>query len=157
MKGISPLIATVLLIAFTVAVGGILSVWLTTFSRTSVDIIGSQSSTQLTCSYSGISLDTMKYSAGQYLSGNVRNTGLIGLGNFTLLVVWENATTLSNQLCSNSTSAFTCTTSNISMSTNDVKSFNISVGGGGNYQTVRLSTNCTNAFATASSSDITLG
>jgi flagellin-like protein len=34
MKGISPMIAVVLLIAFTVAVGGIISVWLTGFTRT---------------------------------------------------------------------------------------------------------------------------
>ena len=34
MKGISPMIAVVLLLAFTVAVGGILSVWFTGFTRT---------------------------------------------------------------------------------------------------------------------------
>ena len=34
MKGISPLIASVLLIAFTVAVGGIISLWLTSYSKT---------------------------------------------------------------------------------------------------------------------------
>ncbi len=33
MKGINPLIASVLLIAFTVAVGGIISLWLTSFSK----------------------------------------------------------------------------------------------------------------------------
>jgi len=33
-KGISPFIATILLIGFTVAVGAILSVWFTTFTRT---------------------------------------------------------------------------------------------------------------------------
>lgn len=33
-KAISPIIATVLLIAFTVAVGGILSLWLTSFTTT---------------------------------------------------------------------------------------------------------------------------
>ena len=34
MKGISPMIATVLLLAFTIAVGGIISVWLTGMTRT---------------------------------------------------------------------------------------------------------------------------
>ena len=34
MKAISPMIATVILIGFTVAVGAILSVWFTTFTRT---------------------------------------------------------------------------------------------------------------------------
>lgn len=154
MKGISPLIATVLLIAFTVAVGGILSVWLTTFSRTSTDIIGSQSSTQLTCSYGGISLSNLAETGG-WVSGNVRNTGLIGLGNFTFVYIWSNATSFSTQLCSNSSSAFSCTTSNMSFTTNQVLPFNVSAGGGTNVQTLRVATNCTNAFATASSSDFT--
>jgi flagellin-like protein len=35
MKAISPMIATILLIAFTVAVGGIISIWMTSFARTS--------------------------------------------------------------------------------------------------------------------------
>jgi len=34
MKGISPMVATVLLLAFTVAVGGIISVWMTGLTRT---------------------------------------------------------------------------------------------------------------------------
>jgi flagellin-like protein len=34
MKGISPMIAIVILIAFTVAVGGVISFWLTTFAGT---------------------------------------------------------------------------------------------------------------------------
>jgi len=34
MKGISPMVATVLLLAFTIAVGGIISVWLTGMTRT---------------------------------------------------------------------------------------------------------------------------
>jgi flagellin-like protein len=34
MKAISPMIATVLLIGFTIAVGAILSIWFTTFTRT---------------------------------------------------------------------------------------------------------------------------
>ena len=33
MKGISPLVAAILLIAFTVAIGGIISIWLTGFAR----------------------------------------------------------------------------------------------------------------------------
>src|SRR3989304_1081203 len=153
VKGISPLVATVLLIAFTVAVGGLLSVWLTGFSTQTTDIIKQQSNTQLTCSYGGISVDTLKYSsAAGSLAGNVRNTGLIGLGNFTLQVVWQNATIFSTQLCTNTTSAYSCSISNMSLTASQLAAFNVTVGGGGNYQTIRVSTNCTNAFDTASSS-----
>jgi len=40
MKGISPLIAAVLLIAFTVAVGGIIAVWVTSFTKTTTTNVG---------------------------------------------------------------------------------------------------------------------
>jgi flagellin-like protein len=41
MKAISPMIATVLLIGFTIAVGAILSLWFTTFTRTQTTSIPS--------------------------------------------------------------------------------------------------------------------
>ncbi|MEM5879443.1 MAG: archaellin/type IV pilin N-terminal domain-containing protein [Candidatus Aenigmatarchaeota archaeon] len=39
-KAVSPMIATILLIAFTVAVGGIISIWLTGFTRTQTAAAG---------------------------------------------------------------------------------------------------------------------
>ena len=41
MKGISPMIATVLLIGFTVAVGAILAVWFSTYTKTQTSSVGS--------------------------------------------------------------------------------------------------------------------
>ena len=40
LKGISPLIAAVLLIAFTMAIAGILAIWATTFSQTRLQTAG---------------------------------------------------------------------------------------------------------------------
>jgi flagellin-like protein len=40
MKAISPMIATVLLIGFTIAVGAVLSIWFTTLSRTQTSLVG---------------------------------------------------------------------------------------------------------------------
>jgi flagellin-like protein len=48
-KGISPMIAVVLLIAFTVAVGGIVSLWLTSFTSTTQQSVGSASTNQTKC------------------------------------------------------------------------------------------------------------
>ena len=50
MKGISPIIATVLLVAFTVAVGGILSIWATTLTTTQTQTVGNQTGGQIVCS-----------------------------------------------------------------------------------------------------------
>jgi len=41
MKGISPMIATVLLVGFTVAVGAILSLWFSTYTKTQTATVGS--------------------------------------------------------------------------------------------------------------------
>jgi len=50
MKGISAVIATVLLVAFTVAVAGILSVWSTTLTTTQTQTVSNQTGGQALCS-----------------------------------------------------------------------------------------------------------
>ncbi|MEM5766043.1 MAG: archaellin/type IV pilin N-terminal domain-containing protein [Candidatus Aenigmatarchaeota archaeon] len=49
-KAVSPMIATILLIAFTVAVGGIISVWLTTYTRTTGASVSTATEDQIKCS-----------------------------------------------------------------------------------------------------------
>jgi len=48
-KAISPMIATILLIAFTVAVGGIISVWLTGYTRTTSAAVSTATEDQIKC------------------------------------------------------------------------------------------------------------
>ena len=55
-KGISAMIATVMLIAFTVAVGGILSLWLTTLTSTQTTTVGSSAEKQILCSRSVLTI-----------------------------------------------------------------------------------------------------
>jgi flagellin-like protein len=61
-KAISPMIATVLLIAFTVAVGGILSLWLTSLTSTQTTTTGSAAEKQVLCARSVLSIDEVDYS-----------------------------------------------------------------------------------------------
>jgi len=49
MKGISPMIATVLLVAFTVAVGGILMLWFTSVTRTTTSAASTQIEANTKC------------------------------------------------------------------------------------------------------------
>lgn len=49
MKGISAIIATVLLVAFTVAVGGILSIWSTTLTTTQTQTVSNLTGGQVVC------------------------------------------------------------------------------------------------------------
>ncbi len=60
-KGISPMIAIVLLIAFTVAVGGILSLWLTTLTSTQTTTTGSAAEKQILCARSVLTIDEVRY------------------------------------------------------------------------------------------------
>ncbi len=49
MKGISPLIASILLIAFTVAVGGLVSLWISGYTKTQTSQITTTSQDQVQC------------------------------------------------------------------------------------------------------------
>jgi flagellin-like protein len=59
MKGISAIIATVLLVAFTVAVAGILSMWATTLTVSQTQTVSNQSSGQALCS-PGLVIDEVR-------------------------------------------------------------------------------------------------
>ena len=72
-KGISPMIATVLLIAFTVAVGGILSMWLTSMTSTQTTTTGSAAEKQILCARSVLSIDEVYYN---YNGSNINNASI---------------------------------------------------------------------------------
>lgn len=145
MKGISPLLATILLIAFTVAVSGIISLWLISFSKTTTTTVGTEAETQLVCSYAGISLYDVKYS-NNYLSGTIENVGSVPLGNISLQVIYTNATQQKFELCLVGNQAISCSVSNISLTSyGDIVTFNISIGGS-NYNKIRAIGNCSTAY-----------
>ena len=83
MKGISPLIAAVLLIAFTVAIATLVMGWYTTITRNTTDAVSNKTSEAVSCSNSQISIDDVYITAGDKLNGSVRiiakNTGFSGL------------------------------------------------------------------------------
>lgn len=145
-KGISPLIATVLLIAFTVAVAAIISVWLTTFTSTSTQTVSSRAETELYCMYGGISLSDLKYCNG-YLSGTVENTRLVDLGNITLQIFYTNASSKTIRL-NKSAGGF------MALEPREKDTFNVS-GIDSNYDKIHLYTNCSTVYDDASSGDVT--
>jgi flagellin-like protein len=153
-KGISPLIATVLLIAFTVAVAGIVSVWITTFTTTSTQSVSGHSETELVCVYAGVKLSDLKYcSSNGRMSGIVENTNLIDLGNITLQVIYQNASSQKIYLCLNGSSCNALGASTMALTPREKQSFNVSIGGS-NYDKIHLYTNCTNAYYDLTSGDV---
>jgi flagellin-like protein len=155
MKGISPLIATVLLIAFTVAVGGIISVWLTGFTRTQTQAVGSQASISITCSNGGIALSYLSY-CKPYLSGILTNTGSISLGNLSLTITYTNASLTEKrylQLLGSTINVTPTCCGNLTLSPSELTSFNGSIGGS-NYDMIRVVSNCSGVIFSADSGDV---
>jgi flagellin-like protein len=99
-KGISPLIAEVLLIGFTIAVAAIVILWATGFTRTSTKTIGTQAETQIACTYAGIDFyGSVTYnSTSKLLFGYLRNTGNVPLGNISFQILYNNGTETRNLL-----------------------------------------------------------
>lgn len=139
MKGVSQLITTILLIAFTLGVTGIISVWLTGFARTTTDTVGSQSTSQILCTYGGVALSNLKFSSNM-LSGDVENTRTITLGNITIEVLFTNASKQTQKLY-------------LSLAPREKNSFNFSSSN--NYNKIRATTNCSSVYDEADSSEVT--
>ncbi len=106
-KGISPLIAVVLLIAFTIAVGAIIGAWVTTFSRGKTGELSEGAEETLNCAGAGLRFDTDDIGTSRVL---IRNTGDVNLWEFTITVINEssqNATSYPVDQFNSSTNALT--------------------------------------------------
>ncbi len=75
-KGISPLIASVLLVAFTMAVAAIIVTWITGFTQQQTTNIGTRGERQVLCSYSVLSVDRDDVNVvGAFLNATVTYSG----------------------------------------------------------------------------------
>jgi flagellin-like protein len=106
MKGISPLLATVLLIAITLTVAAILGSWFTSLTRTQTGIIEQNVKTQVNCSSANLEIvDVTCSNTTQKIQVIITNLGNdIPLYNFSTLVILNNTYYLNNTGGPNSTS-----------------------------------------------------
>jgi flagellin-like protein len=78
MKGISPLIASVMLIAFVMAIGILVMGWMSTLTRTTTATVTNSTDTAIGCSSASINIDEVYVTTGS-TNGTVRaivkNTG----------------------------------------------------------------------------------
>jgi flagellin-like protein len=83
-KAISPMVATVLLIGFTIAVGAILSVWFTTFTRTQTATVSGEAG----CSGAYVKIfsnvTTTNTNAVRVFISNLRSDTTINVNNITI-------------------------------------------------------------------------
>ncbi|MDY6777803.1 MAG: archaellin/type IV pilin N-terminal domain-containing protein, partial [Candidatus Nanohaloarchaea archaeon] len=98
-KGISPLIAAVLLIAFTLAVAAILTAWVTTFTQNTTGTISNRSGQLISCSYAGLSIYDVVYNTNtEQITVSVANTGTKDLSNVTVVVFSDTGLTRSGSI-----------------------------------------------------------
>ena len=155
MKGLSPLIATVLLIAFTVGVGGMISLWITGFTQTTTKITGTEGERQVICSNGAIDLTSIRY-CGNNISGIIRNNGRIIIGNITVQTIFVNASSITNALSDTGLGGATSGNA-LALRSGQVFSFNVSIGASssGAYDRIYLYTNCSTVRDSALSTDVT--
>jgi len=79
MKGISPLLASVLLIAFTLAVATIVGSWLTTMTKTTSETVGAGMAAQANCSKSLLDIVDVSCHSNTNVTVAVQNAGSITL------------------------------------------------------------------------------
>ena len=149
-KGISPFIASVLLIAFAVTVAGVYGGWFQSFIKTITGTVEEREEKRVECIYGGIALDDVQYdntSGSGYITGSIENTDIIPLGNIDIEIFYDNATRQKIDL-------------NEELESGEKKTFNETLGCSNkyncNYDKVRIYTNCSDVDDEVSSSDITV-
>jgi flagellin-like protein len=131
-KGISPIIASVLLIALVIATAGIYSGWFTNFIKSITSMIKETEEKRITCTYGGISLSNLEFNTSYHnLTGEIDNTDIIVLGNIDLEIFYDNSTKEEKDL-------------DKVLEPGEKDVFNVLIDS--NYQKVRVITNCSNVY-----------
>jgi flagellin-like protein len=141
MKGISPIIAVVLLIAFTIVVGSIFLLWSRGFVQSPLVETGEKAEKELECAYGFLELSKLKYCNGT-LEGSILNRGTIKLKNITIQVIYPAPQVpLKFPLCLESNKIVSCEIANLSIDVNEVYKFNISISDPA-FDEIRANSHC---------------
>ena len=97
VKGISPLIATVLLIAFVIAAAGILSNFVLPFTKERASEVTTKGSEDIKCSFANIFIKEAKWNnTDDKISLTVENVGREKLEDFKATIIYTNNTVASH-------------------------------------------------------------
>jgi len=138
----------------TVTIAGIVSIWFTSFTKTTTQTIGGEVSIEIICMHAGISFSDVCYSNG-YISGYFSNTGKIALGGIVLTILYRNGS-FDKYYLSYAEGKIIPQTSccgNLTLFVNDKYSFNVSVSS--DFDRIYISTNCTKVSDEVKASEMT--
>lgn len=142
-KAISPLIATVILIAFTMTIGSILASWATSFMQGQTAATETKATARIKCAYGDLHIERAVYNhTATKLSVWVENqagTQDTVLSNITFSAIMKNASTF--------VYAVACSCASLDLSPAETKVyFNSSITDGCNIDYLRVSSNCPDAY-----------
>ena len=127
MKGISPIVAAVLLIAITMTIAGVLAYWSSTFVSTGLP---TENATTAQCRVAQFEFLNCKYnSTGQTIVFSVNNVRTVDLGNLTAFIEYGNGTVSS------------AIPLNQSLPPNTIKSYSVS-GISAEFSNILIKTGC---------------
>lgn len=131
-KGISPLVAAVLLIAVTMTIAGVLAYWASTFVRGQTDTFANQTVAS-ECNFASFVVEACSYDqANERMTFILNNVGSIDLNNVTVFTIYPDNTVNSTGTGQGLPSA-------------TLKSFSVS-GVSPGFSTVSIRTHCPIAF-----------
>lgn len=148
-KAISPLIATVLLIAFTLTVATILANWVSTFIKTQTEEVGEKSTVKIKCAFGSLEIDTAKYNnTNTRLLVILKNqAGDTDLQNITFSIILKNSSTYAYPT--------SCNCGDETLYRGETKAYsNSSIQNGCSIDKVIVTTNCPDAKDDVSASSI---
>ncbi len=151
MKAISPLIASVLLIAFTITIANIIANFYTGFLNTQQTSSGEKTAATLNCAYATIKINSASYNGTgstlrMRLTNEDKSTQDLALTNITFSVIKQDG--------SSSVYAATCKCADESLSPGGTKFYSAQIAGGCNITSVFVSASCSNAMDSVYSTGI---
>lgn len=151
-KGVSPLIATVLLIAFTITIAGLIMSFFLGFLGTQQTSTTEKSTTALNCAYGKLRINSASYNGTSAalkirVTNEDQSTQDQSLRNITFSVITQDGST--------NIYGATCNCQDQSLGPGETKFYsNASVTGGCNITAVYVSSSCSNAKDSIASSGI---
>ena len=144
MRAVSQFVSTILLIAMSILVFGILSTWLINYVNKTGTDVASQSENKLICSHGAINAEVNACDISNTINVTIENSGDITLGNITLQLIYTDHLE-KVYLCYSNGYTFNCTKqeANLTLRPGDVVVFNSKVSGINNLQRIHVNTNCT--------------
>ncbi len=141
-KGISPLIATIILVSIVFSIIGISLPLINDFIIEETTSLNNFSDNSIKCSFGSIQIKNFSFENSKFI-GIIENKGNVILENIIFNVVYEDKTVENIHICLNNSTLIKCSDSNLKLNVSDKILFNI-LSNKDQYNYIKISTNCPN-------------